>query len=276
MRSRPTQAKQFHPAAYSSVSQEAKNTMATKFRHFSRVFMGLVLLSMAGAASAQWEVVDKDLNEKVDQIRKNQTIKNGDGKESSGKEVEKPKEALKKVPDDQGVAACSASTSGTPVSDSQRESCELIQRTRNSQFNYMVAMYEITTKRLERLRTIEEERKKIGDQKIGELESNTNKLLALKAMMDIDRQQMESAMFAYEKRLAFLTELQTGAAKAAMAGKEPPKGDGSDSWIPSWIPSDLLSLGKTVAAGLVMKGALKTVESEKPSGMEPPLAIDKD
>ncbi|WP_228736278.1 hypothetical protein [Xanthomonas euvesicatoria] len=275
MHSQPTQAKQFQPAAYSSVSQETKNTMATTFRHFSRVFMGLVLLSMAGAASAQWEVVDKDLNEKVDQIRKNQTIKNGDGKESSGKEVEKPKETLKKVPDDQGVAACSASTSGTPVSDSQRESCELIQRTRNSQFNYMVAMYEITTKRLERLRTIEEERKKIGDQKIGELESNTNKLLALKAMMDIDRQQMESAMFAYEKRLAFLTELQTGAAKAAMAGKEPPKGDGSSSWLPSWIPADLLSIGKTLVAGAVMKGAFEAIKSDTPAGMER-LEIDKD
>ncbi|ASN00888.1 hypothetical protein CAB38_06340 [Xanthomonas citri pv. punicae] len=257
------------------MSQEAKNTMAIKFRHFSRVFMGLVLLSMAGAASAQWEVVDKDLNEKVDQIRKNQTIKNGDGKESSGKEVEKPKETLKKVADDEGVAACSASTSGTPVSDSQRESCELIQRTRNSQFNYMVAMYEITTKRLERLRTIEEERKKIGDQKIGELESNTNKLLALKAMMDIDRQQMESAMFAYEKRLAFLTELQTGAAKAAMAGKEPPKGDGSSSWLPSWIPADLLSIGKTLVAGAVMKGAFEAIKSDTPAGMER-LEIDKD
>lgn len=264
-----------HPITYSSVSREAKNTMTTKFRHFSRIFTGLVLLCLAGAASAQWEVVDKTLNEKVEKIRTNQTIKNGDGKESSGKEVEKPKETLKKVAEDQGVAACAASTSGTPVSDSQRQSCELIQRTRNSQYNYMIAMYEITTKRLERLRTIEEERKKIGDQKIGELESNTNKLLALKAMMDIDRQQMESAMFAYEKRLAFLTEQQSGAAKAAMAGKEPPKGDGADSWIPSWIPSDLLSIGKTLVAGAVMKGAFEAIETDKPSGMKR-LAIDKD
>ncbi|KGK59455.1 hypothetical protein NC00_01695 [Xanthomonas cannabis pv. phaseoli] len=257
------------------MSQEAKNTMTTKFRHFSRVVTGLVLLCMAGAASAQWEVEDKKLNEKVEQIRKNQTIKNGDGKESSGKEVEKPKEKIGKIPDDQGVAACSASTSGTPVSDSQKQSCELLQRTRNSQFNYMVAMYEITTKRLERLRTIEEERKKIGDQKIGELESNTNKLLALKAMMDIDRQQMESAMFAYDKRIAFLTEQQTGAAKAAMAGKEPPKGDGKDSWLPSWVPADLLSIGKTLVAGAVMKGALQAVKSDTPAGMDR-LEIDKD
>ncbi|AAM37462.1 hypothetical protein QT562_09630 [Xanthomonas citri pv. citri] len=275
MHSQSRHAKRFHTAPSLFVSQEAKNTMAIKFRHFSRVFMGLVLLSMAGAASAQWEVIDNKLNGTTKEILDNQTVGKGEGKESSGKEVEKPKETLKKVADDEGVAACSASTSGTPVSDSQRESCELIQRTRNSQFNYMVAMYEITTKRLERLRTIEEERKKIGDQKIGELESNTNKLLALKAMMDIDRQQMESAMFAYEKRLAFLTELQTGAAKAAMAGKEPPKGDGSSSWLPSWIPADLLSIGKTLVAGAVMKGAFEAIKSDTPAGMER-LEIDKD
>lgn len=275
MHSQSRHAKRFHTAPSLFVSQEAKNTMAIKFRHFSRVFMGLVLLSMAGAASAQWEVIDNKLNGTTKEILDNQTVGKGEGKESSGKEVEKPKETLKKVADDEGVAACSASTSGTPVSDSQRESCELIQRTRNSQFNYMVAMYEITTKRLERLRTIEEERKKIGDQKIGELESNTNKLLALKAMMDIDRQQMESAMFAYEKRLAFLTELQAGAAKAAMAGKEPPKGDGSSSWLPSWIPADLLSIGKTLVAGAVMKGAFEAIKSDTPAGMER-LEIDKD
>ncbi|OAX87131.1 hypothetical protein A7D16_17305 [Xanthomonas nasturtii] len=249
--------------------------MATTFRHFSRVFMGLVLLSMAGAASAQWEVVDKELNKTAEKILDNQKVGKGKGKESSGKEVDEPKEKLAKVKDDQGVASCAASTKGTPVSDSQKESCELIQRTLNSQYNYVVAMYEISAKRLEKLREIEEEREDIKDGEIGLLESNTNKLLALKALMDIDRQQMESAMFAYDKRIAYLTGQQTAAAKAAMAGKEPPKGDGTDSWLPAWIPDDLLSLGKTVAAGLVMKGAFETIKSDTPSGMKP-LAIDKD
>ncbi len=263
-----------HSATYPSVSQEAKNTMATKFRHFSRVFTGLVLLCMAGAASAQWEVEDKKLNEKVEQIRKNQTIKNGDGKESSGKEVEKPKVTLPKLADDFGVSACSSSTSGTPVSSVQKQVCEMTQRTRNAQYNYMLAMNEITAKRLERLRTIEEERKKIGDQKIGELESNTNKLLALKAMMDIDRQQMESAMFAYDQRIAYLTDKQTGAALAAMSGTKPPDPEGESSWW-SQITGDLMSLGKTAVAGLAMKGAFETIRSKEPDGYKP-LMIDED
>ncbi len=53
----------------------------------------------------------------------------------------------------------------------------------------MVAMYDITKKRLERLRKIEQERTAIKDTELGKLEDNTNKLIALKALMDIDRQQ---------------------------------------------------------------------------------------
>ncbi|MEA5175685.1 hypothetical protein VB150_19465, partial [Xanthomonas fragariae] len=86
--------------------------MTTRFRQFSRVCAGLVLLCLAGAASAQWEVVDKALNEKADAIRKNQAINHGDGEQSSGEEVAKPKEKLGRIPDDQGVAACAATTTG--------------------------------------------------------------------------------------------------------------------------------------------------------------------
>lgn len=120
------------------------------------------------------------------------------------------------------MSGCASSTSGTPVSSVQKQVCELTQRTRNAQYNYMVAMNEITTERLKRLRKLEKDRAGIKDGQVGLLESNTNKLLALKAMMDIDRQQMESAMFAYDKRLAYLTDKQTGAALAAMSGTKPP------------------------------------------------------
>ena len=259
--------RQVHPAIHPLVSQEAKNTMTTRFRQFSRVVTGLVLLCMAGTASAQWEVVDKGLI-------KTQSVGKGDGEESSGKEVEKPKEALKKVADDFGVAGCASSTSGTPVSDVQKQVCELTQRTRNAQFNYMVAMNEITIERLKRLRKIEKNRTEIKDEQIGLLESNTNKLLALKAMMEIDRQQMESAMFAYDRRLAYLTDKQTGAALAAMSGKDPPKAEDDSSWF-SWIPADLLSLGKTLAAGAVMGRALEAIKTDAPSDMRK-LKIDKD
>ncbi|UNT99598.1 hypothetical protein KBQ49_02505 [Xanthomonas translucens pv. translucens] len=69
-------------------------------------------------------------------------------------------------------------------------------------------MYDITDKRLGRLREIERARQSIKPEEIGKLEDNTNKLIALKTLMDIDRQQTEAAMFAYEKRLLTSTLLQ--------------------------------------------------------------------
>ncbi|QHG87147.1 MULTISPECIES: hypothetical protein [Xanthomonas] len=256
------------------MSQEAKNIMTTNFRQVSRLLMGLALLCMAGTASAQWEVVDKELNKTADQMLDNQKVGKGDGEESSGKEVEKPKEALKKVPDDFGVSGCASSTSGTPVSGVQKQVCELTQRTRNAQYNYMVAMNEITAERLKRLRKLEKDRAGIKDGQVGMLESNTNKLLALKAMMDIDRQQMESAMFAYDRRLAYLTDTQTGAALAAMSGTKPPDPDADPSFL-SQLTGTLLSLGKTLVAGAAMKEAFNQIESKRPDGYRE-LAIDSD
>lgn len=247
--------------------------MATKFRYFSCVFMGLVLFCMAGAASAQWEVVDNDLNGKVKEIQ--DSLKLGGKKpkdKDSGTEVDKPKEEIKVVPDDYGISDCSSTTAGTPVATQQKEGCELIQRTRNSQYNYMVAMYDITTKRLERLRKIEEERAKIKDNELGKLEDNTNKLIALKTLMDIDRQQMESAMFAYQTRLGFLIKQQDAQAWAAMRGKKAPSGDPSSQGAGSFfenLGSTLADFGTSVVAGGVMKAALDSVRSDKPRDMKP-------
>ncbi|WP_108796702.1 hypothetical protein, partial [Xanthomonas fragariae] len=166
-------------------------------------------------------------------------------------------------------------STGKALCGSQKESCELVQRMLNAQYNYVVAMYEITNERLKRLRKIEKNRQEIGGQNIGLLESNTNQLLALKAMMEIDRQQMESAMFAYDKRVAYLTGQQTAAAKAAMAGKEAPNTNNRPFWIPTWVPDNLLNLGQTIVAGVAMEVAFKAIKSKKPDGMRE-LAIDKD
>ncbi|ETC82612.1 type IV secretion system protein VirB5 [Xanthomonas hortorum pv. carotae str. M081] len=264
---------EIHPATYPSVSQEAKNTMTTKFRHFSRVFTGLVLLCMAGAASAQWEVVDKDLNKKVEEVQDSLKLGKKPKDKDSGTEVDKPKEEIKVVPDDYGISDCSSTTAGTPVATQQKEGCELIQRTRNSQYNYMVAMYDITTKRLERLRKIEQERTEIKDNELGKLEDNTNKLIALKTLMDIDRQQMESAMFAYQTRLGFLTKQQDAQAWAAMRGKKAPSGDpSSQGGVGSFFESlgnTLGDFGKSVVAGAAMKVALDSVRSDRPRDMKP-------
>ncbi|MCC4594711.1 hypothetical protein NRY95_09170 [Xanthomonas campestris pv. phormiicola] len=251
-----------------------------------RIIVAVVALGALApvTALAQWEVIDNKqieenekntdkLKDKLDEIRKANLVGAKDKDNASGEEVEKPKEKLVKREDNEGVSTCASTTSGTSVSTEQQKTCELIQRTRNSQYNYMVAMYDITAKRLERLRAIEKERQNIKPEEIGKLEDNTNKLIALKTLMDIDRQQTESAMFAYEKRLAFLSEIQSAGARAAMTGQTPPsaEGTGGGGLFPGW--TGLGDIASKVIGGTVMAGALQTAKSSKPDGFER-LGID--
>lgn len=249
--------------------------MDMKIKSSNRFGVRMALIALCAlvpaTAFAQWEVVDKDANKKLenlDKIRKQNLIGGQEKEKASGEEVEKPKEKLVKRKDDEGVAQCAKSTSGTAVSDEQKKTCEIIQRTRNSQYNYMVAMYDITAKRLERLRAIEKERQKIKPEELGKLEDNTNKLIALKTLMDIDRQQAETAMFAYEKRLAFLTEVQAAGARAAMNGQKPPSADGQAGFtlFPGW--DGLGDIASKVIGGVAMTAALEAAKSEKPKGFK--------
>lgn len=241
--------------------------------------------SAPSTALAQWWVQDDEqikenktntetIDKKLDKIRKDNEIgPKSSGEKPSGEEVEKLSDEMKpkKIDANYGVAACATSTKGTPVQDKQKQSCELIQKTRNAQYNYMVAMYEITTKRLERLRALEKERSEIETTQIGKLEDNTNKLIALKTLMDIDRQQMESAMFAYEVRLKYLMTQQSAETKSAMTGKEvQPDGGG---FLGS-LTGTIKDMAQAAVAGVVMKGALEGVKSDKPQGMST-LSLEK-
>ncbi|PPT88407.1 hypothetical protein XthCFBP4691_14590 [Xanthomonas theicola] len=253
---------------------------------FRIIVAAVALCALAPAtALAQWEVIDNEqikkneentekLHDKLDEIHKANLIGKSTGEKPSGEEVEKPKEKLVKADDNDGVSDCASTTSGTPVAKEQQQTCELIQRTRNSQFNYMVAMYDITAKRLERLRAIEKERQGIKAEEIGKLEDNTNKLIALKTLMDIDRQQTESAMFAYEKRLAYLTKVQSAGAWAAMNGKKAPSATttGGGSLFEGF--TGLSDFASKLVGGAAMAGALETAKSSRPDGFQR-LSIEK-
>jgi len=244
-----------------------------RFRIVAVAFALCALLP--STAFAAWKVVDNDANTKLndantklDDIRKDHRLGDKPKENASGEEVEKPKETLVKRKDDEGVSQCAKSTSGTSVSSEQQKTCEIIMRTRNSQYNYMVAMYDITDKRLKRLREIEQERRALKPEQIGMLEDNTNKLIALKTLMDIDRQQTEAAMFAYEKRLAFLNDVQSAGARAAMNGQKPPSADGAqaDGLFPGW--NGLGDIASKLIGGAAMTGALETAKSSKPDGFQ--------
>lgn len=130
--------------------------------------------------------------------------------------------------------------SKTPVADLQYEICREIVRTSNAQFNYAVTMYETTEDRNKRLRQIEQERAGLSQQDQGKLQDNTNKLLALQALMQIDAQQAQTNMGAFDKRLRYLNEQQDFYADKALNGK---------------------SMLGSIVAGVTLKAALESVKT---------------
>lgn len=95
-------------------------------------------------------------------------------------------------------------------------------KTENAQFIYMVKFHEMTAERLKRLDEIEQERQGLENkpENYGKLQDNTNKLLALNTRMELDEAQMQSAMNAYDTRLAYLRTLQAQKTEEALSGKK--------------------------------------------------------
>lgn len=130
-----------------------------------------------------------------------------------------------------------------PVAALQYEICREIVRTSNAQFNYAVTMYETTEDRNERLQDIQQERAGLSQEDEGKLHDNTNKLLALQALMQIDAQQAQTNMSAFEKRLRYLNEQQDFYADEALSGKK--------------------TLLGNIAAGVTLKAALEAVKTNR-------------
>lgn len=217
----------------------------------------IVALLVSGSANADWAVKDKDAikeletaNDKLGDIYSSHQI--GSHK-ASGEMVTDPELKIEKgtITLTTGTERCKS------ANQEQKTTCEDIAKTENSQYLYMVKMFEITTKRKEILEEIENERSGLsGEKDFGKLQNNTNKLLALNARMSLDRAQMESAMHAYETRLRYLRQFQAQQTKDRLTGNK--TGEGSSPF------GDITAIGSTLAAGAVMKTTLETLKSDDP------------
>lgn len=238
-----------------------KKTKKSKRRtgKLSLVGGALIALFVAGSASADWRVSDQkvqdrlgegDVNKKLDQIYKQHGI--GSHK-ASGEAVTDPEQKIEK-----GIITLTTGTDRCNSANSdQKATCEEIIKTENSQYLYMVKMFEITTKRKEILNEIEQERAGLGSgvDNFGKLQSNTNKLIALNTRMALDQAQMESAMHAYETRLRYLKQYQTKQTDNRM------KGEASGGSSPF---GDVGAIGSTLVAGAVLGGTLEALKSPEP------------
>ncbi len=94
--------------------------------------------------------------------------------------------------------------------------CHDILDTQRAQFKYNVMMSEVADQRFKRLEEIKQQRAGISD--AGQLQDNTNKMLALIALIQIDQQQQKSYNDAYNTRLTYLRSVQDRLTQKAING----------------------------------------------------------
>jgi len=169
------------------------------------------------------------------------TVGNGNAPASSSSAVTAPTMALVDMPTPD-TSQCNS------VATAQQANCTEILKTQNAQYQYMKAMYDMTSSRESDLKSLIAARQALQSEDFGKLEDNTNKMIALRAQMDIDRQQMESINNAYTLRLNYLQGQQTQLAQAANSGNS------SNNIITNTISQ--------IASGALLKGALTLQQTD--------------
>lgn len=109
-------------------------------------------------------------------------------------------------------------SNGGGLKGKQRQLCEKLIETEKARYAYSLRMYELTTKRKERLEELERERSGLGANEYGKLQDNSNQLLALISLIQLDQQQHAAYMAAYDARIQHLTAAQDTLSRQALEG----------------------------------------------------------
>jgi len=124
--------------------------------------------------------------------------------------------------DSPDTGAVTPGAGGEGIPDQQHKICMDILETQKAQFKYNVMMSELADTRYKRLQAIEDQRGQIGDLEAGKLQDNTNKMLALIALIQIDQQQQKAYNDAYKARLTYLLGVQERLSQMALHGNGKP------------------------------------------------------
>lgn len=202
----------------------------------SLLALGAVCLLITGAASADWRVYDRRVHEQLrDEItpRIGNTNASGSGEgsvtgnqkqaydqlrvkgdeftaggDSDDKPLE-PKEGDDKLTGDKAKPTMATGTdmasrcqaTGQPQ---QQTICQEMYKTEIAKYRFSLEMYELAEKRNKKLQEIIKERNDLNEKDFGKMEENTNKLVALTAQMDNDRDRYQAYINAYDARMLHL------------------------------------------------------------------------
>lgn len=218
-----------------------------KLRCRGLLALGVMAVLVTGAASADWRVYDDNVERVLEQIRDDHIGKDGGtvtthlknvndrlsikgdefkaGGDDDSKPVQ-PKESDDRLTDkakptaatDVALADRCPPRSGGGIPAQQYKVCEETYKTEIARYRFSLEMYDLAEKRNKKLQEIIAERNALNEKDFGKMEENTNKLVALQAQMDNDRDRYNSYMHAYQARMDHLVKTKELLAEQAMNG----------------------------------------------------------
>jgi len=195
-----------------------------------------------GAAAAAWQVHDRETYQQVQQLRdriggggsttvvgelqKVNTRLQVDHK-PTGETVElvaEPEGTAKLDPTAPSAASLSIgrlcpSGISSGLGERQRTLCREMVQTELAQYAFAMRMFERAAEHHARLVEIEQRRRALGTDDYADLQSNSNELLALTALMDNDRDRYQTYMRAYEARVAHIRHTQIALTRNLFTGR---------------------------------------------------------
>lgn len=184
----------------------------------SLLALGMAGVLITGAASADWYVYDQRVESVLQEIRDRIGEKDPDtvtghldklnnrfdvkGETYDPDKDDETKTKVAEAPDlESKDKAKSMRCGGEKTPAAQKTVCEAVVKLEEDRYKYLQDMKKISEKRAQDLKAITDERRNIGEDEYGKLESNTNRLLALIAHQRIDDLNLQMAMTTFDERL---------------------------------------------------------------------------
>lgn len=206
------------------------------------VVLAVCAVLATGVAAAAWQVHDRETHQKVQELR--DRIGGGGGRTVVG-ELQKVNTRLQirhipagdtagLVPEPTGTARLHPTqpTKGAlsigrlcptgvrnALGQQQRLLCQEMMQTELAQYAFAMRMFERAAEHHTRLEAIEQRRRALGAEDYADLQSNSNELLALTALMDNDRDRYQTYMRAYEARVAHIRQTQIALTRNVLRGR---------------------------------------------------------
>lgn len=231
------------------------------------VALGVAAVLVTGAASADWRVKDTEairvleriltsigeeesVNQKLDDLNAKLQIDQRPSDqtpemipEPTGNEQLDPQAPTTAAGVDLASRCPGGLTSLTGIPAEQNKICQEMVHSELAMYRFSMRMFERAKENYDRLKTIEDERRGMDENDYADLQDNSNKLLALTALMDNDRDRYRTYMSAYEARMLHLQKASDLLSKKTINGQS-----GGGGLLPGLAGAGALALALRTAA----------------------------